>query len=63
MQPKEGGGQRSGETREDVVYRLAADMLDKLPNDYVQHEVGIVEQRLIAGGTKLRITLLCMCAL
>ncbi|XP_021362874.1 dynein heavy chain 5, axonemal-like isoform X1 [Mizuhopecten yessoensis] len=38
IQPKDTGG-GSGETRESVVYRLANDMLDKLPNDYVPHEV------------------------
>lgn len=31
-----GGG---GETREAAVYRIAADMLDKLPRDYKSHEV------------------------
>ena len=38
MQPRD-GGQTSGESREAIVYRLAQDMLDKLPQDYVQHEV------------------------
>lgn len=38
MQPKEGGG-GAGETRETVVFRMAEDMLDKLPQDYVPHEV------------------------
>lgn len=31
-----GGG---GETRETAVYRLAGEMLDKLPPDYKSHEV------------------------
>ncbi|KAF7265346.1 hypothetical protein GWI33_021235 [Rhynchophorus ferrugineus] len=38
VQPKEGGG-GGGETRESVVYSLAEDMLDKLPNLYNSFEV------------------------
>ncbi|CAG2246085.1 DNAH [Mytilus edulis] len=37
IQPKDSGG-GSGETRESVVYRLAGDMLSKLPPDYIPHE-------------------------
>ncbi|KAJ7419450.1 dynein heavy chain 8, axonemal [Pitangus sulphuratus] len=37
IQPKEGGA-GPGETRESVVYRLAEDMLEKLPPDYIPHE-------------------------
>ena len=38
IQPKDAGG-GSGETRESVVNKLADDMLDKLPEDYVHHKV------------------------
>ena len=46
IQPKDSSG-GSGETRESVVYRLADDMLDKLPGDYVPFEV---KQRLQKMG-------------
>jgi len=38
VQPKDSGGS-SGETRESVVYRQASEMLEKLPANYVPHEV------------------------
>lgn len=38
VQPKEGGSQ-GGETRETIVYRLAEDMLQKLPKQYNSFEV------------------------
>lgn len=38
IQPKDAGG-GGGETRESVVYKLCDDMLEKLPEDYIPHEV------------------------
>jgi dynein heavy chain len=38
IQPKESSS-GTGETRESVVHRIAQDMLDKLPPDYIPHEV------------------------
>ena len=38
IQPKDSGGS-GGETRESVVYKLADDMLEKVPVDYLPHEV------------------------
>lgn len=38
IQPKESSG-GVGETRESVVQRIAHDMLEKLPQDYIPHEV------------------------
>ena len=38
IQPKEARG-GAGETREAVIYRLATDLLDKLPADYIAYEV------------------------
>ncbi|XP_077985364.1 dynein axonemal heavy chain 8-like [Glandiceps talaboti] len=45
IQPKEGGG-GAGETRETIVYRQANDMLEKLPPDYLPHEVKARLQRM-----------------
>lgn len=38
IQPKDTGG-AAGETRESVVYRMAKDMMSKLPKNYSAHEV------------------------
>lgn len=38
VQPKEGGSQ-GGESRENIVYKLADDMLQKLPKQYSSFEV------------------------
>ncbi|GLD50869.1 dynein heavy chain 8, axonemal [Lates japonicus] len=46
IQPKESGG-GSGATRESIVYSMAEDMLDKLPPNYVPHEV---KARLLKMG-------------
>ncbi|XP_068620684.1 dynein axonemal heavy chain 5 [Battus philenor] len=45
VQPKEGGSQ-GGETRECIVYRLAEDMLEKLPKQYVSFEVREALQKM-----------------
>lgn len=45
VQPKEGGS-GAGETRENVVYRLAEDMLAKLPKEYNSFEVREALQRM-----------------
>ena len=38
IQPKDSSG-GGGETRESVVFQQASNMLDKLPPDYIPHEV------------------------
>ena len=38
IQPKDSGG-GSGETRESIVMKQAQDMLSRLPDDYIPHEV------------------------
>ena len=41
IQPKDSSG-GGGETRESSVRRQAGEMLEKLPNDYIPHEVWLV---------------------
>ena len=48
VQPKESTGGKPGETREAIVYKIAEDMLRKLPRDYVPHE--IKESLIRLGG-------------
>ena len=38
IQPKDSSS-GGGETRESIVHRLAGEMLEKLPNNYIPHEV------------------------
>lgn len=44
IQPKDSGG-GAGETREASVQKLASEMLEKLPPDYVPHEVGAFQNQ------------------
>jgi len=51
IQPKDSSG-TGGETREAVVYRIAGDMLGKMPNDYVPHEVFIIPKYVINAAAR-----------
>ena len=52
IQPKDSSG-GSGETRESRVFRIATDMLDKLPNDYNPHEVSYIHVHVYTTCNKL----------
>ena len=49
IQPKDSGAGGS-DTRETVVFRQAGDMLDKLPPDYVPHEVSKPHSLTLSSG-------------
>ena len=55
IQPKDSGG-GSGETRESVVHRMAGEMLEKLPPDYVPHEVRAERNRGLVATQRTRKT-------
>ena len=60
IQPKDSGG-GSGETRESVVTRQADDMLEKLPNDYIPHEVRMINSiKLSTGYGKTQCLIVCI---
>lgn len=46
IQPKDSSG-GGGETRETVVYRLAEEMLGKLPVDYIPWDVSIIARTYV----------------
>ena len=50
IQPKENTGVGKGATREDIVSKIAEEMLQKMPRDYVPHEVKQAIEKL--GGVK-----------
>ena len=52
IQPKDSSG-GSGETRESIVFRIADDMLEKLPPDYIPHEVCTSSSRHVIGSLVL----------
>ena len=52
IQPKDSSG-GSGETRESIVFRIADDMLDKLPPDYIPHEVRTCTSRCVISSLVL----------
>ena len=50
IQPKENSAVSEGATREDIVLQLAEEMIQKLPKDYVSHEVKIAIEKI--GGVQ-----------
>ena len=48
IQPKDSSS-GGGETRESIVSRQAGEMLDKLPNDYIPHEVSREKEVRLKG--------------
>ena len=54
IQPKDSGG-GGGETRETVVFRQASEMLEKLPANYVPHEVRERSDRLSLFSNSVQI--------
>jgi len=49
IQPKDSSG-TGGETREAVVYRIAGEMLGKMPNDYAPHEVIFIHNYVVKAA-------------
>ena len=58
IQPKDSSG-GGGETRESVVQRLADDMLDKLPENYIAHEVNWTNKIILAFHCVSESSVLC----
>ena len=58
IQPKDSSG-GGGETRESVVQRLADDMLDKLPENYIAHEVNWTNKIILTFHCVSESSVLC----
>lgn len=59
IQPKDSGG-GGGETREASVQRMASEMLEKLPPDYVPHEVKMTYESPAQNIVSKRSFMLCI---